>query len=120
MTTPTDDPRGFLPLTPVAFEALLALAGESRHGYAILQDIENRTRDKPNAGTLYRAIARLVDTGLVEESERRPGPDEDDARRRYYGLTPLGHAVLQAEAARLEEAVAAARARNVLPRPGEA
>jgi DNA-binding PadR family transcriptional regulator len=116
------DPRGFLPLTPVAFELLLSLAGEARHGYAILQDIANRTAGEvqPNAGTLYRAIARLVDAGLIAETVERPGPTEDDARRRYYALTSLGRAVVTAEAARLEAAVAVARARNVLPRPGEA
>lgn len=112
------DPDAFLPLTPVAFELLLALSEGARHGYAILRDIEARTGGamRPNAGTLYRAIARLVDGGLIEEREARRTAKGDDARRRYYALTALGRAVVVAEALRLERSVAAARARNVLPR----
>jgi DNA-binding PadR family transcriptional regulator len=112
----TTDPHAFLPLTPVAFEVLLSVSDEARHGYAILGEIEARTAGamRLNAGTLYRAIARLVDTGVLVE---RGAPDtgEADGRRRYYALTKLGRAVLAAEAGRLERAVLAARDRNVLP-----
>ncbi len=115
------DPAQFLPLTPVAFDVLLSLAGGARHGYAMLRDMAERAPGgrAPNAGTLYRAVARLVDAGLIEEMADAPDPDDDDARRRYYRLTALGRAVAAAEAGRLEAAVAAARARNVL-RPGTA
>lgn len=106
----------FLPLTPVAFEILLALADEEHHGYAIMRDIEERSggRLSLHAGTLYRAIARLVDEGLISELEERPDPEVDDGRRRYYRLTGLGRRVAAAEAARLESQVGQARARKLL------
>lgn len=106
----------FLPLTGVAFEILLALAGGDRHGYAILQEVERRTEGaiKLYPGTLYRALARLVDDGLIEEVEGPRDPD-DDARRRYYALTPLGHRVAAAEASRLASQVATAVERDLLP-----
>lgn len=115
------DPARFLPLTPVAFEILLALTDGEAHGYAILQEIERRTQGRmsPHAGTLYRALARLVGDGLLEELEERPDAAFDDERRRYYGLTELGQAVAMGEARRLEDLVASARARNLLA-PGRA
>lgn len=109
------DVDAHLPLTPVAFEILLALAGEDRHGYAILQAIAERTggRIEPHAGSLYRALGRLTDEGLLAEVEG-PGGEGDDERRRYYRLTPFGRRVAGAEAARLEEQVGVARARALL------
>jgi DNA-binding PadR family transcriptional regulator len=109
----------FLPLTPIAFEILLSLANGESHGYRILLDIEERTdgRLRPHAGTLYRAMARLVEQGLLEELEERPDLELDDERRRYYGLTRLGRAVAAAEAARLQAQVEAARQRRLL-KPG--
>ena len=106
-------------MTPLAFDILLALAGEDRHGYAILLDIAERSggRLRPHPGTLYRAIARLVETGWVAELDERPDPD-DDERRRYYRLTAAGRRVAAAEARRLELQVRAARARKLLQRPG--
>jgi DNA-binding PadR family transcriptional regulator len=100
----------FLPLTPVVFEIALALAAGERHGYEIMQDVERRTdgRITLHAGTLYRALARLVDVGLIEELDERPEPSSDE-RRRYYRLTDFGRRVAQAEAARLESQVRAAR-----------
>lgn len=109
-------PVSFLPLTPVAFEILLALAGGEAHGYAILQEIERRSdgRLSPHAGSLYRAIARLVEDGLIQELDERPDPASDDERRRYYRLTALGRAVAAAEAVRLESQVMSARAARLL------
>jgi DNA-binding PadR family transcriptional regulator len=106
----------FLPLTPVAFEILLALAGGEQHGYAILLDVERRT-GTPNlrAGSLYRALNRLLEAGLIEELDTRPAPEDDDERRRYYRLTRKGLEVARAEARRLEQQVAAARRRRLLP-----
>jgi DNA-binding PadR family transcriptional regulator len=105
------DPATVLPLTPVAFEILLSLAEEDRHGYHIMQAVERRTdgRITLHAGTLYRALARLVDLGLIEELDERPDPASDE-RRRYYRLTPFGRDVARAEAARLESQVRAAHA----------
>jgi DNA-binding PadR family transcriptional regulator len=116
---PEPEPESYLPLTPVAFEVLLSLAAGSVHGYAILQDIEERTAGRTvlHPGTLYRAIARLVESGLVAELDERPDPELDDARRRYYALTSLGRRVAAAEADRLAERVATARSRRLIGRP---
>lgn len=112
-------PEEFLPLTPVAFEILLALADGERHGYAVMRSIEERTDGvmSLHAGTLYRAIGRLVDAGLLRELEERPDPEDDDRRRRYYAVTPLGRRVAAAESARLESQVRSARERRLLERP---
>lgn len=101
----------FLPLTPVVLDIALALAGGERHGYEIMQDVERRTDGSIvlHAGTLYRALARLLDQGLIEEVDDRPAAPGDDERRRYYRLTPLGHAVARAEVERLARQVSAAR-----------
>jgi DNA-binding PadR family transcriptional regulator len=104
------DPEDFLPLTAVVFEILLALADGERHGYDVMQDVERRTGGQIalHAGTLYRALSRLLDQGLIEEMDARPDPAADE-RRRYYGLTPLGRAVARAEAARLASQLDTAR-----------
>jgi len=100
----------FLPLTPVVFEIALALAAGERHGYEIMQDVERRTDGAIvlHPGTLYRALGRLLDQGLIEELDERPAGD-DDERRRYYRLTAIGHAVARAEVERLASQVSAAR-----------
>jgi DNA-binding PadR family transcriptional regulator len=99
----------FLPLTPVVLEIALALAGGDRHGYDIMQEVERRSdgRIVLHPGTLYRALARLLDQGLIEELDERR--DDDDERRRYYRLTALGRAVARAEVERLAGQVASAR-----------
>lgn len=108
------DPHDLLPLTPVAFEILLSLSGEDRHGYAIMRAVEDRSTGVTNlhAGSLYRALARLVDTGLIKELDAPA--TETDERRRYYRLTKLGRRVAAAEAHRLESQVGAARAFGLL------
>lgn len=105
------DVERFLPLTPVVLEIALALAAGERHGYEIMQDVEGRTDGQIvlHPGTLYRALARLLDNGLIEELDERPAAARDDERRRYYRLTPLGHAVARAEVERLASQVSAAR-----------
>jgi DNA-binding PadR family transcriptional regulator len=104
-------PERFLPLTPVVFEILLALAEDDRHGYDIMQEVERRTNGRIvlHAGTLYRALSRVLDQGLIEELYDRPDPRADDERRRYYRLTPLGRAVARRETDRLASQVSAAR-----------
>ncbi len=113
---PSRSPRDFLPVTPVSFEILLSLTGGERHGYAIMQDIAERTEGATNlhAGTLYRALARLVENGLLEELDEDALEDDGDERRRYYALTPLGREVAVAEARRLESQVGAARLQGLL------
>jgi DNA-binding PadR family transcriptional regulator len=109
--------NAYLPLTPVSFEILLALAGGEQHGYAVMLDVEKRTSGgiSLHAGSLYRALNRLLEAGLIEELEERPTPDRDDQRRRYYRLTGTGLEVARGEARRLELQVEAARQRRLLP-----
>ena len=97
----------FLPLKPHWFHIMLSLAGEEQHGYGIMQEVLQRTTGKVRLwpATLYGSIKRLIETGLIEESTARPAPEFDDARRRYYRLTPLGRDVLNAECERLQELV---------------
>jgi DNA-binding PadR family transcriptional regulator len=117
------DPADLLPLTPVALNILLALADGERHGYGIGLEVRERTGGKMRLGpgTLYGSIKRMVDGGLVEESEgRSEGPGDgrrryDEERRRYYRLTGFGERVLAAELARLEGVVRTARAKGVFP-----
>ena len=101
----------FLPLTPVVLEIALALAAGERHGYEIMQEVERRTDGQIvlHPGTLYRALSRLLDQGLIEELDDRPVDGHDDERRRYYRLTALGHAVARREVDRLAGQVSAAR-----------
>ena len=97
----------FLPLKTQWFHIMLSLAGGEQHGYGIMQDVLNRTTGKVRLwpATLYGSIKRLIEAGLIEESDERPAPEDDDARRRYYRLTELGHQALNAECERLQELV---------------
>jgi DNA-binding PadR family transcriptional regulator len=108
--------ESFLPLTPVAFEVLLALVDGEQHGYAVLLEVERRTGGAIalHAGSLYRVLNRLLESGLIEELDERPDAQIDDERRRYYRITQLGQAVAREEAKRLESQVSAARARRLL------
>lgn len=101
-----------LPLTPRAFHLLLALADGPQHGYAMMKEVHERSagRVRIGPGTLYEAIHAMRDKGLVRETDARP--DDHDARRRYYTLTPLGREVLRAETERLGDLVDFARARS--------
>ena len=105
-----------LPLPPATFHILLALTGEVRHGYAIIQDVETRTNGelRMSAGTLYRSVARMVEQGLITEVAKRRTA-ADDERRRYYRITPFGTAVARAEVRRLSHLVRDARARGLTP-----
>jgi DNA-binding PadR family transcriptional regulator len=112
------EPEAFLPLPGDTFDVLVSLADEDRHGYAILQEIAERTdgRIRLSPSTLYSVVRRLLESGLIEELSERPDPAHDDERRRYYRLTALGRRVAQAEAARLTRLLADARATGLLPR----
>lgn len=106
------DPESLLPLPSVTFHILMALAADDRHGYAIIQDVMQRTNNRLRlgAGTLYRSLQRMLEQGLILETGDRPDPESDDERRRYYRITPHGEAVARAEARRLTELVRLARA----------
>src|SRR5215210_5071308 len=105
-----------LPLPLATFHILIALAREDRHGYAIIQDIEQRTSGelRLSAGTLYRSIQRMLEQGLIRETRDRPAPELDDERRRYYRITPFGAAVAAAEAQRMSVLVRMARAQGLV------
>lgn len=112
----TRDIDRHLPLKPVAFQILLSLADGERHGYGITQDIASRTVAKMRIepGNLYRSIKAMLDAALIEESDRRPAPDLDDERRRYYAITTLGRRVAAAETSRLEALVVEAKSKRWL------
>src|SRR5262245_54255163 len=107
----------FLPLPLATFHILLALAEDDRHGYGIIQDVSARTDGalRLSAGTLYRSIQRMLEDGLIVEVRERPAPADDDERRRYYRIAPLGAAVARAEASRLAGLVKLARAAGLAP-----
>ena len=98
------------------FHIMLSLAGGEQHGYGIMREVLDRTMGKVRLwpATLYGSIKRLIESDLVEESEERPAPELDDARRRYYRLTPFGRRVLDAECERLQELVRAIRVRQAM------
>lgn len=106
-----------LPLPPATFHILIAVAGEDRHGYAIIQEVAARTggATRLSAGTLYRSIQRMQEQGLIVEARERPAPELDDERRRYYRITPFGSAVARAEARRLTQMIRLARASGIAP-----
>jgi DNA-binding PadR family transcriptional regulator len=108
--TPQPDPESLLPLPAAVFHILLALADGDRHGYAIIQEVADRTdgRLRLGAATLYRSLHRMLEQGLILETDERPA--EDDERRRYYRLTKFGESVARAEARRLAELLKLARA----------
>lgn len=115
-----DDVVSFLPLSPAILHILLSLAGEERHGYAIMQEVARQSdgQYKLGPGTLYDNLQKLLNHGMVEESSRRAA--DDDPRRRYYRLTPFGRRVLTAEIARLESVIREARAHLRIPSPRRA
>ena len=110
------------PVTPAEFHILLALADRDRHGYALMQQIaaDSQRAVALGPGTLYGAIRRLLETGYIREAESQVDPDLDDARRRYYRLTPAGRAAAAAEAGRLEHLVGLAYARDLMAAPARA
>jgi len=100
-------PEAFLPLKSNWFHILVSLVGGEQHGYAIVQDVLERSQGKVRLwpATLYGSLKRLIQEGLIVESSERPAPEFDDARRRYYKLTPLGRRVLDLESQRLKDLV---------------
>ena len=114
----TPAPESFLPLKPHWFHVLLSLADQEQHGYGIMQEVLRRTDGKVRLwpATLYGTLKRLIDEELIAESEERPAPELDDARRRYYQLTRFGRRVLAAESERLEDLVRVIRAKRGIRR----
>lgn len=110
------DPQSFLPLKTQWFHIILSLAGGEQHGYGIMQEVLERSGGKVRLwpATLYGSIKRLMEAGLIAESDDRPAPELDDARRRYYRLTNFGRRVLEAESDRLQELVHAIRVKQAM------
>lgn len=106
----SDNLSSFLPLSPAVLHIFLALAGEDRHGYAIMQEIARQSEGKykMGPGTLYDNLQKLLERGFVAEQPRKRD-DDDDPRRRYYRLTPPGRRLLFTEITRLESVVREAR-----------
>ena len=111
----------FLPLSPLSAGILLAIAGGAQHGYAIIKEIERQSggRQVPGAGSLYAALRRMTEEGLLGEREAG-GEAGSDARRQYYSLTDLGREVARLEMLRLAELVATAAERDLVPELGSA
>ena len=104
------------PLTPAVFNILLALADSEKHGYAIMREVDEATQGSVTMGpgTLYGSLDRMQKAGLICEVVPKQRLSEEDSRRRYYALTDHGMKSCKAEAARLEQAVRAARAKRLL------
>jgi DNA-binding PadR family transcriptional regulator len=105
------------PLTPAVLHILLALSTEERHGYAIMKHVERESHGKVKMGpgTLYGSIGRMIEAGLIRESDKRPDPAMDDERRIYYAITGVGQQALSAELDRYREVVAVATEKRLTP-----
>lgn len=105
------------PLTPAVLHILLALSASERHGYAIMKQVaaDSNGKVKMGPGTLYGSLARMIEAGLVRESDSKVDPEMDDERRVYYRLTGAGRSALAAELARYKEVVALARRQRLAP-----
>lgn len=119
MTNLSKGTEELLPLSLPVFHMLLSLTEGERHGYALKREILQRTEKRINlgSGALYGAINKMLEKGLIVESGERPDPHLDDERRRYYRITPLGHRVVHAEAARLRNLLQFAERRLGIPDP---
>ena len=105
------------PLTPAVLHILLALSVKERHGYGIMKQVEadSQGKVKMGPGTLYGSIGRMIEAGLIRESDKKIDPEMDDERRVYYKLTGLGQKALAAELERYRDVVAVARRRTLSP-----
>src|ERR1700690_2173181 len=119
MTTSDEEIQRILPLSLPVFHMLLSLMDGERHGYALKREILQRTDKRVNlgSGALYGAINKMLEQGLIVESDERPDSHLDDERRRYYRITSLGRRVAQAEAVRMRQLVEMAEANLGLPEP---
>ncbi len=105
------------PLTPAVLHILLALSAGERHGYGIMKQVNADSRGKVTMGpgTLYGSLARMMEAGLIRESDKKADPEMDDERRIYYKITGRGQKALAAELQRYHEVVAVARQKQLAP-----
>jgi DNA-binding PadR family transcriptional regulator len=106
-----------VPLTPAVLHILLALSTQERHGYGIMKEVasESHGKVKMGPGTLYGSIGRMIEAGLIRESDKKVDPELNDERRIYYKITALGQATLAAELERYREVVAVAKRKQLAP-----
>jgi DNA-binding PadR family transcriptional regulator len=106
-----------VPLTPAVLHILLALSTEERHGYGIMKQVESESQGKVKMGpgTLYGSLGRMMEAGLIRESNKKVDPEMDDERRVYYRITRLGQTTLWAELERYREIVALAKKKQLAP-----
>ncbi len=118
MTMTNPEPWDLLPLPVAQLHIMLALADGDKHGYAIMSEVEVLTERSVTMGpgTLYGTVKRMLNAGLIDETDERPDPELDDERRRYYRLTALGERVLDAEVVRMEQLARTARVRRKVAR----
>ena len=111
----TRRPQDLIPLSPPVFHILLAIGNGRMHGYAIMQEIEERTNGRVSVlpGTLYSSIGRMLEDGLLSETSDRPNASVDDQRRRYYRVTKFGKAVVRAESERMAQLLDVAKDKNL-------
>jgi DNA-binding PadR family transcriptional regulator len=110
-----DDVERLLPLKPLVLEILLALVDGERHGWSLVRDMQQRPGGRRiMPGNFYRTLRRMLADGFIEESRKHAARDEDDARRRYFRMTPFGARVAAVEARRLEALVVESREKGVL------
>ena len=107
----------YAPLTPAVLHILLALSTQERHGYGIMKQVESESQGKVKMGpgTLYGSLGRMMEAGLIRESDKKGDPELDDERRVYYKITGLGQAALAAELERYREVVAVAKKKQLAP-----
>lgn len=104
------------PLTPAVLHILLALSHKEMHGYGIMKQVQedSQGRVKMGPGTLYGSIGRMIDAGLLRESDKKVDPEMDDERRVYYAVTALGQKALAAELQRYDDVVSLGRSKSIL------
>lgn len=105
------------PLTPAVLHILLTLSVQERHGYGIMKQVESDSQGKVNMGpgTLYGSLGRMIEAGLIQESDRKIDPEMDDERRVYYKISGLGQKALAAELQRYRMVMAVAKQRQLSP-----
>ena len=103
------------PLTPAVLHILLALVSEERHGYGIMKEVEmdSQGKVKMGPGTLYGSIGRMIEAGLIRESNKKVDPELDDERRVYYTISALGKKALAEELARYRDVVTVAKQKKL-------
>lgn len=106
-----------VPLTPAVLHILLALSARELHGYGIMKQVqeESQGRVKMGPGTLYGSLGRMIDAGLIRESDKKIDPEMDDERRVYYVITGQGRKALAAELERYSDVVTVAKSKTLLP-----